>query len=589
MWAKTKIIELGHILGQRIWHFGAHIRLALNKNLLNRSKVWLVSLLLISSLSLAACSDRASNSAATPGNLLNTAEKTSGKAKKGAIAEVSAPDTIQKLNRLFDRYEPQLKILSPQADQLIADTNVSVKLEVKDLPIFKDAQFGLGSHVQVLLDNQTVKSTYDLSQPLMFEDLSVGTHTLRAFVVRPWNESFKNEGAYAQATFHVYSKTGENTPSPQVPLLSYGYPLDQVGTEPVLLDFQLHNAPLHLAAIADENLTDWRIQVSLNEDSFLIDQWQPIYLKGLKPGKNLVKLELLDAKGAPILNQFNSTAKLINYQPGAKDSLSRLFRNEAIAGIEAIVDPNYKENLERTNQAASISSSIAAQNLSASVSSSISLASSISASTSLSVSQSLSQSSSLANDEIQTKKELTESQRNISESLSASLSQKESSASVRAIKSEAPIQSPSTEAKATNKSEPPVFTSSTARPIQSNPAESNLGSKSNVQVVPQAIPQAGAQSKIQISNASQNKVKTASASKIIQSLSAEPKFVPELIKSEPQTENSKPESLSWFEKVTQKRIKSFLPSTSISQPALKVEPEVSKEIQSQPKPLNLSK
>jgi hypothetical protein len=562
MWAKTKIIQLGQVLGQEIWRFGATFNSGFNKNLLNLSlsKAWLVSLILCSTLFLVACGDSSSN--ATSGN----PTKISTKAKTATIAEVSAPDTIQKLNRLFDRYEPQLKILSPAADQIIADTNAAVKLEVRDLPIFKDAQFGLGSHVQVLLDNQAVESVYDLSQPLVFENLSVGTHTLRAFVERPWHESFKNEGAYAQTTFHVYTKTGENTPSPQVPLLTYGYPTEQVGTEPLLLDFQLHNAPLHLAAIADENLTDWRIRVSLNDDSFLVDQWQPIYLKGLKPGKNLVKLELLDAKGAPILNQFNTTAKLIAYQPGSKDLISRLFRNEAIAGIEAIVDPNYKENSEKA-QTASVSSSIAAKNLSASVDASVS------SSIDSSISQSFSQSTRLASEASVKSKSLSQSIR------------KEESSAVSTIKTEGTetkVNSPSvsqTDSQTVNKSEPPVFTSSTARPIQSNtvqPAQSKLNAKST-SAIPQTIPQAGAPAKAPSPITSQKELKTKAVSRVTQSLTAEPKLIP-------QATNSKPKSPSWFEKATQKRTK----SAAISQPVL-IEPEVTKENEIAPKMESIEK
>ncbi|MDX1976620.1 MAG: hypothetical protein SFT94_03015 [Pseudanabaenaceae cyanobacterium bins.68] len=284
-------------------------------------------------LLLSACSDRPSNATPTTSKIKSTT---------GIIAEVSPPATIQKLNQLFDHYEPQLKILSPTADQIINDQKVAVKLEVKDLPIFKNAQFDLGSHVDVILDNQVIKSSYDLSQPLEFDQLTVGTHTLRAIAQRPWHESFKNESAYAQVTFHVYSKTGEHTPAPQLPLLTYNFPLGDLGAEPILLDFHLHNAPLHLAAVEDQNLTDWRIRATVNEEQFVIDQWHPIYLKGIQPGKNVVKLELLDSKGAPIDNQFNSTAHLINYQAGGKDTLSRLLRGEAIAGIEAIVDPKYE-------------------------------------------------------------------------------------------------------------------------------------------------------------------------------------------------------------------------------------------------------
>jgi hypothetical protein len=256
------------------------------------------------------------------------------------IYEVSPPAEIARLSKFFDRYEPQIEITSPQPDQTITDSKVSVSLAVKDLPIFKSS-LGLGPHIHVILDNQEYKPLYNPNDTITFEGLTPGTHTLRAFASRPWHESFKNEGAYAQVTFHAFAKTGENTPSPQSPLLTYSRPVGIYGAEPVMLDFYLKNAPLHIAALEDEGVTDWQIRATVNGQSFLLENWQPIYLKGLKPGKNWVSLEFLDNEGNLILNQFNSTAHLIDYQPGGQDTLSKLLRDETITDIESIVDPDY--------------------------------------------------------------------------------------------------------------------------------------------------------------------------------------------------------------------------------------------------------
>jgi hypothetical protein len=265
------------------------------------------------------------------------------KAKKietANISEVSPPSEIQRLNQAFDRYEPQLTIVSPQSDAILQEDKVTVQLSVADLPIFKSS-LGLGPHVHVTLDGQEYKPLYNLSESLTFESLTPGTHTLRAFASRPWHESFKNEGAYAQVTFHVYAKTGENTPNPQLPLLTYSRPVGTYGAEPILLDFYLRNAPLHIAALEDSDISDWQIRATVNGQSFLMENWQPLYLKGFKPGKNWVRLEFLDREGNLVANQFNSTVHLIDYQPGGQDSLARLMRGEKIADVDKIVDLNY--------------------------------------------------------------------------------------------------------------------------------------------------------------------------------------------------------------------------------------------------------
>ena len=256
------------------------------------------------------------------------------------VTEVAPPIGIQKLARQMEKYEPKLSILSPKSDEVLTDNQVSVKFAIQNLPIFKSS-LGLGPHVHVALDSQEYQAVYDINQPIVFDHLSPGTHTLRAFASRPWHESFKNNGAYAQLTFHVLTKTNENTPDPKLPLLTYSRPVGTYGAEPIMLDFYLHNAPLHLAAQADTKVGDWQVRATLNGQTFTFDQWQPVYLKGFHTGQNWIKLELIDTNGALIPNVFNSSAHVINYQPGGQDTLAKLVRDETIADIESVVNPDY--------------------------------------------------------------------------------------------------------------------------------------------------------------------------------------------------------------------------------------------------------
>lgn len=251
------------------------------------------------------------------------------------VIEVSPPETIQRLRAKIDRYQPQVKILSPAADQIVKDDAVTVRFEVKDLPIFKDAKLGLGPHLNVLLDNQPAQEVYDLSQPLVFKDLEPGTHTIRAFATRPWSESFKNPDAFAQTTFHIFTKTTDNHPLPNQPLLTYGQPQGVFGTDTVLIDFYLSNLPA--------DATNWRALVSVNGSEFKIDDWQPFYVKGLKPGKNWVQMQLTDRRGRKIENAFNETIRIVDLKENGSDTLSKLVRGD-LSALDAggIVDPNYK-------------------------------------------------------------------------------------------------------------------------------------------------------------------------------------------------------------------------------------------------------
>jgi hypothetical protein len=265
----------------------------------------------------------------------------------GPLSEVNTPDSIAKLAPTLEKYQPQVQILSPKADEVLSDDRVTVKLKVNDLPLFKQPELGLGNHLHVILDKQTYQGIYDLTQPLVFKNLTAGTHSLRVFASRPWHESFKNEGAYAQTTFHVLTKTAENNPNPQQPLLTYSRPTGTYSSEPIMLDYYLSNAPSHLVAKgSDSSLPDWRIRVTVNGQQFILDRWAPIYLQGFKLGKNWVKLELVDDRGNPMPNVYNDTVSIVTYDPQTKDTLAKLIRGELNPNLAmSLVDPNYSAPL----------------------------------------------------------------------------------------------------------------------------------------------------------------------------------------------------------------------------------------------------
>jgi len=261
----------------------------------------------------------------------------------GAIAEVSPPERIQQLKPYLDVYEPQVRIARPDPDETITNATVQVELQVRDFPIYKDQSLGFGPHLHLFVDDQLHQAIYDADAPITLENLSPGTHTLRLLAVRPWGESFKNEGAYDQVTFNVFAASAQNNPDDSQPVLTYNQPQDRYGAEPILLDFHLHNAPPHLVAQADATVVDWRIRCTVNGESFVFDRWQPIYLKGFKPGKNWLKLELIDETGNLIDNALNSSIRVIDYQPGGEDGLSKLVRGEiSLAQAQVLIDPNYE-------------------------------------------------------------------------------------------------------------------------------------------------------------------------------------------------------------------------------------------------------
>ncbi|NJO20907.1 MAG: hypothetical protein HC838_13900 [Spirulinaceae cyanobacterium RM2_2_10] len=199
--------------------------------------------------------------------------------------------------------------------------------------------------MHLYLDEQPPQDIYDLDQPIVFDDLEPGTHTLRVFAVRPWQESFKNAGAYAESSFNVFTPTPGHTPAADQPVLTYSSPRGRYGAEPILLDFYLANAPLHLVAQEDPDdaVRDWRVRVTVNNQSFTLNEWQPVYLQGFQPGTNWLKLELIDEDGLPLGNSFNATARLITYDPDFEDAIAQLTRGElSVEAARGIVEPGYQ-------------------------------------------------------------------------------------------------------------------------------------------------------------------------------------------------------------------------------------------------------
>jgi hypothetical protein len=275
---------------------------------------------------------------------INT-EFISAKGAVGKLAEVPPPKIIRDLSRSLEQYQPQVGIVSPKANATFNDTTISVNLQVKDLPIFKDKELEMGPYLNLILDNQPAQAVYNPEEPIILENLAPGTHTLRVFASRPWHESFKNEGAYAQTTFHILTKTNDNNPDPALALLTYSRPNGTYSAEPIMLDFYLTNAPLHQIAQqkSDDEIKDWHIKVTINGESFIVDDWQAIYLKGFQKGNNWIQLELIDEDGNNIENAFNNTVRVIAYDPKNKDTLAKLVEEKiSLDDALAIVDPDYR-------------------------------------------------------------------------------------------------------------------------------------------------------------------------------------------------------------------------------------------------------
>lgn len=210
------------------------------------------------------------------------------------------------------RSEPRLadakaRILEPAAGATVEGPAVRVRLAAEDFepgamtPGAESrgiAVSGQGQHLHLILDEQPYHAIYDLSEPVVLEDVAPGTHVLSAFPSRAWHEAVKADGALAQVRFHVGSPTtdaSEAGPDVDGPVLLYSRPKGTYAgadADSVMVDFYLANA-----ALSPEGYT---VRLSVGDElSARLTAWVPHYLVGLPAGEHVIRLELLGPDGAP--------------------------------------------------------------------------------------------------------------------------------------------------------------------------------------------------------------------------------------------------------------------------------------------------
>lgn len=192
-----------------------------------------------------------------------------------------------------------LKITSPKPDELIAippadagqpaatGAPVEVKVELAGYETFQDPATKQGQYVALMLDNfATVFAYYDVTKPWLFKKIPKGTHTLRAFPMRPWGESIKDDSAFATVTFSVGEKDGKNVNEGGAPVLTVVSPRGKVKGETgrVLLDFLVTGCPIaEKGAVPDSCRVRYKVDA---EKEVTLSKEESVWLDGVTPGKH---------------------------------------------------------------------------------------------------------------------------------------------------------------------------------------------------------------------------------------------------------------------------------------------------------------
>ncbi len=233
----------------------------------------------------------------------------SGLARQG-LQEVPPPDGVQRLQVALEDRDPQVRILAPADGSLLPDGPWSLRLQVADWPLVEAGPLGMGPHLVVQLDGQPPRPV--VATEVEMPPLSPGSHLLTVYAAKPWGEAHKGPAALQQIRVHRLAPNSATLPPPGTPQLIPVSPVGPSGAPPLLLDWLLIDAPLQ--GLRTEAL-GWRLRVTLNGESVLLDRQIPLWLKGWQPGSNALLWELLDGRGEPLNPPFNSLLQEVIVPP----------------------------------------------------------------------------------------------------------------------------------------------------------------------------------------------------------------------------------------------------------------------------------
>jgi len=275
------------------------------------------------------------------------AEPNSPSGAASLLQEVAPPGAAQQLSDQLRGKQPQLSVVSPKPGSQIGAGDWTLQLRLDDWPVLESSELGAGPHVVVQLDHQEPqrifatdsKGLISVSMPA----LTPGSHHLSAFAALPWGEAAAGKNARIQWQLYRGLATPEALPDLDAPQLVAVPPQQLAAGAAVPINWFLFNAPLQHLRDGDEQ---WRLRLSLDGSSVVLDRAQSLWLKPLKAGEHFLKLELLDGDGNPLQPAFNSLVQELRV-PVSRAGAPALFSSRLSADqLAELSDPNYQPTPE---------------------------------------------------------------------------------------------------------------------------------------------------------------------------------------------------------------------------------------------------
>lgn len=259
----------------------------------------------IFALTLITCKEQASTEKDTP----STQEEN--------IVKKALPITLERLNDSPSYSDATLEMVHPQDIHIKETGEIDFSFKIKNYELGVEttssntvflANSKKGQHIHFILNNEPYSAHYESAFAKAIPD---GTHHLVAFLSRSYHESVKNDNSVVVKKLVVgNTQEASTTIDMDSPTLIYSRPKGTYSgndTEKVLLDFFVLNTSLSKTAN--------KVRATINETTFLIDQWEPMVIKGLPLGQVKIRLELIDKNGQVIPGPFNTVNRVIELKP----------------------------------------------------------------------------------------------------------------------------------------------------------------------------------------------------------------------------------------------------------------------------------
>ena len=270
-------------------------------------------------------------------------EPSSASGSASLLQEVAPPGAAQQLSDQLRGKQPQLSVVSPKPGSQVGAGEWTLQLRLEDWPVLESSELGAGPHVVVQLDQQEPQRIFSNDSKglisVAMPALTPGSHHLSAFAALPWGEAAAGKNARIQWQLYRGLATPEALPNLDAPQLVAVPPQQLAAGAAVPINWFLFNAPLQHLRDGDEQ---WRLRLSLDGSSVVLDRAQSLWLKPLKAGEHFLKLELLDGDGNPLQPAFNSLVQELPV-PISRAGAPAFFSSRLSADqLAELSDPNYQ-------------------------------------------------------------------------------------------------------------------------------------------------------------------------------------------------------------------------------------------------------